>query len=216
MKRITDEEISKAKKGNQDVIEDILHRCYGLVAKVAKKFFLAQGGDREDLIQEGLIGIYNGISTYDKKKSNGISFESFACICAERRMVSFLKSATRKRYTETFGVSLDVELRGGNPNSKENLKNLIKDVSLTPEEALMADFEAERFLSQLQGHLTKLEYNVFILHSRGITYAEIADKLKIDTKSVDNALTRVKRKARPLAGRMFPNAERTMSRKLPA
>ena len=139
--------------------------------------FREKGVEADDLVQEGLIGLLSAIRSYDE--SRGASFETFAYICITNRMKSAVSSAVKR--TET--VSLD--------ESQES-----PDVKADPQEIVLSDDVAERWLDAAVKKLSALEAKVLRLYLAGYSYSQIADAVNASGKTVDNALCRAKNKLR--------------------
>ena len=188
--------------GDQDIVglaqandvrasEYLLYKYRGLVRTKTRSYFLV-GGDRDDLLQIGMIGLWQSIMDYSADRR--ISFLSFARICIERHVITAIKTATRRKQSPlNNAVSLDYCTE--EPDSEFNLSDvLVSDVELDPEELLLQSENAQRRREVLKRLLSAFEWEVFTLYNRGRSYCEIACELACNTKSVDNALGRIKRK----------------------
>ena len=171
--------------------EYLLYKYRGLVRTKTRSYFLV-GGDRDDLLQIGMIGLWQSIMDYSADRR--ISFLSFARICIERHVITAIKTATRRKQSPlNNAVSLDYCTE--EPDSEFNLSDvLVSDVELDPEELLLQSENAQRRREVLKRLLSAFEWEVFTLYNRGRSYCEIACELACNTKSVDNALGRIKRK----------------------
>lgn len=171
----TDEELAlSAQKGDSAAVEELFFRYKNAVRSRARKFFLA-GGEPEDLVQEGMIGLYCAIRDYSP--SSGKSFKNFAYLCVTRRIYDALRIAGR-HVSETDGSDPDT---------------LAQELG-SPEEFLI-DVEAEsEFYAGLLKVLSDFEYRVIRLYLDGVSYASIAEATGKDVKSIDNALARAKKK----------------------
>jgi len=188
--------------GDQDIVglaqasdvcasEYLLYKYRGLVRTKTRSYFLA-GGDREDLLQIGMIGLWQSIMDYSPDRR--ISFLSFARICIERHVITAIKTATRRKQSPlNNAVSLDYCTE--EPDSEFNLSEvLVSDVEMDPEELLLQSENARRRREILKRLLSEFEWEVLTCYNRGRSYCEIARELACNTKSVDNALGRIKRK----------------------
>ncbi len=171
--------------------EHLLYKYRGLVRTKTRSYFLV-GGDREDLLQIGMIGLWQSIMDYSPERN--ISFLSFARICIERHIITAIKTATRRKQSPlNNAVSLDY--CNEEPESEFNLSEvLVSDVALDPEELLLQNENSRRRRRILRGMLSDFEWEVLTRYNRGRSYCEIAQDLVCKTKSVDNALGRIKRK----------------------
>jgi RNA polymerase sporulation-specific sigma factor len=163
-------------------LDHLLQQYKPLVRARARAYFL-HGGDMDDLLQEGMIGLMRAARDYDETRGN---FAAFAALCVERQIQSAIKAAGRKKHMllSTAG-ELDTEIQG----------------TATDPEALLLDREAARDIDGLIRHsLTKMERDVLHLHLAGEAHAHISAALGIPKKSVDNAIQRIRRKLRALIG----------------
>ncbi|MEG1992629.1 MAG: RNA polymerase sporulation sigma factor SigH [Acetivibrio sp.] len=184
---LTDEEIiEKIQQGDKEALDYLLEKYKNLVRKKARKLFLI-GGDRDDLIQEGMIGLYKAVRDYDAKKES--SFQTFAELCITRQMYDAIKASNRQKnrplntYVSFYGDPFCQEIHSSLADNKEN------------PEALLIDQENLNTLKlEIQENLSSFEMEVMQLYLEGRQYLEIAQLLKREPKAVDNALQRVKSK----------------------
>lgn len=186
-----DEIIRLIHRDNNHALDFLIHKYKPFVRAKARTYFLI-GADREDIIQEGMIGLYKAIRDYDGDKLS--SFKAFAELCITRQIITAIKTATRQKHIPLNSyISLD------KPIYDEESDRTLLDVvagskAIDPQELLVnrekyADMEIK--LSQL---LSELEKKVLHLYLDGRTYQEISAELRRHVKSIDNALQRVKRK----------------------
>lgn len=184
--------VSAAQKGDQVASAVLLRRYNGLVRSRARSYFLA-GADRDDIMQEGLIGLYKAIRDYDPTRQ--ASFHSFAELCVTRQIISAVKSATRRKHSPLNGyVSLSRPTL-----TEDDGERLLEDIIAAreicdPAELLISAWETEFIARGVTESLSSFESEVLRLYSRGVSYVDIAAKLGRHTKAVDNALQRIKRK----------------------
>ena len=179
--------------GDSEAMDFLMDKYKNLVRSRARTLFLV-GADREDLIQEGMIGLYKAIRDYNPKKN--VSFQSFAELCINRQMYSAIKgSNTKKNQPLNDYISIDgMGGQEGQETSAEWLLGEISEKNKNPEQ-LMLDKEAEDMLEYtLVGHLSELERKVLFYYMRDYNYSRIASILGKEPKAVDNALQRIKRK----------------------
>jgi RNA polymerase sporulation-specific sigma factor len=181
--------VSMSKDGVKGATDALLNRYEKLVQKCAGSFFLI-GGEKEDLEQEGMIGILGAIRTYDKNKND--RFYPFAKLCINRQMLHAVETASRKKNQPLNSyISID---NNDNPFSEEYLV----DELLDPERMLM-DIENEKLLrNMILKLLSPYEREVLTLNLQGYDYLKIAEILNKDSKSVDNALQRIRSKVKAL------------------
>jgi RNA polymerase sporulation-specific sigma factor len=196
MDALSDEDIIALIRDNDpDAMDYMLNRYKNLVRKKAKALYLI-GGDKDDLIQEGMIGLYKAIRDYNPDKFN--SFHNFADLCISRQIYSAIKASNRKKnlplntyvslYTPAYGENTDLE-------DKESLVDLMYENKISNPEELVIDKESTNMLEyELVRHLSQFEKDVLDLYLFDFNYLQIADKLKKEPKSIDNALQRIKLK----------------------
>ena len=193
---LTDEQILDLYRNGDDNALDFLLEKYKLLAsKIARSYFLV-GAQSEDILQEAMIGLYSACRTFDAKAQT--SFKSFATLCINRAVQSAIKTANRLKnkylnesYTLTSqgAVMLD-DVVGEN----EDVCLYIPSNTIQPEDALLANERKVELKNIIEENLSKKEKNVLALYLTGLSYAEIADRLGETTKSVDNAISRTKKK----------------------
>jgi RNA polymerase sporulation-specific sigma factor len=181
--------VALAKEGRADAYDTIVKRYRGFVRLKASSYFLL-GGESDDLIQEGLLGLYKAIRDYRTDRES--SFRNFAELCITRQIITAVKTATRNKHTpfsQTPAAAGD---------SETTLDEILPGPSVhDPVNQVIATEELESLvscLSGVSGVLSDLESRVLSLYLDGYSYEVIAERLECDTKTVDNALQRVKRK----------------------
>ncbi len=203
-KQLSDEELVQlSKEGDSDATEFIMDKYKDLVRNKARSMFLI-GGDSEDLIQEGMIGLFKAIRDYNPDKD--AAFSTFAVLCVSRQMYTAVQSYARRKHTPlNTAISLDREItgdgNGGNPAGREEqtLISMIQDAQvLDPESELIDRENVRHLLDSVDRILSPLEKQVFELTIAGIGYNEIAQILGKESRSVDNAQQRMRRKLRDL------------------
>lgn len=187
-----DEEVAvAAREGNQQAIEHLLWKYRNFIRSKAKSYFLI-GADSDDIIQEGMIGLYKAIRDY--KSDRSVSFKAFAEICVTRQIITAIKAATRQKHTFLNSyVSLN------KPVTEENSDGAMMDAflssdALNPEETVIQKMVLAGLYDRIRSVLSDFELRVLGLYLEHKTYCEIADILHKPVKSVDNALQRIKRK----------------------
>jgi len=193
---LSDEEIvALIREGNQYAMDYLLEKYKYLVRNKAKALFLI-GGDRDDLIQEGMIGLYKAIRDFQKDKDS--SFFNFADLCISRQIYSAIKASNRKKNIplNTY-ISLYAPAYGENSDSeeKETLVDIIHQKNLSNPEELVIDKENTSMIEyELVRRLSNLEKQVLDLYMQDLKYIQIAEVLGKEPKTIDNALTRIKTK----------------------
>ena len=183
--------VLKASKGDKIALEYIIKKYKNFVKAKAKSYFLI-GADKEDIIQEGMIGLYKAVRDFDASKTN--SFKGFADICITRQIITAIKTATRQKH-----IPLNSYISLNKPVYDEESERTLLDIIATsivtdPEELIISKEELKHIESKMNELLSDLELQVVEYYLNGKPYQYIADKLKRDVKSIDNALQRVKRK----------------------
>lgn len=187
-----DEEIIEdAKTGNTKALEHLINKYRGFVRAKARTYFLI-GADREDIIQEGMIGLYKAIRDYREDKLS--SFRAFAELCITRQIITAIKTATRQKHIPLNSyVSLNKPVF--DDESDRTLLDMISEDNISdPEELIINREELNGIETKMGEILSELEWEVLSLYLQGKSYQEIAEELKRHVKSIDNALQRVKRK----------------------
>ena len=184
--------VALAKQGRADAYDRIVRRYYGFVRLKASSYFLL-GGDADDLLQEGLVGLYKAIRDYRSDRES--SFRSFAELCITRQIITAVKTATRNKHTplnQSISFSQAATADGENEPALDEL--LPGPAAHDPVNQVISSEELHSLVDCLSTALSELEGSVLSLYLAGRSYEEMASRLECDTKTVDNALQRVKRK----------------------
>ncbi len=185
--------VLKARNGNQAALDQLLRRYHGFVRLKASSYFLA-GGDSDDLIQEGLIGLYTAIRDYRSEKET--SFRSFAELCVTRQIITAIKTATRFKHSplNTY-VSFAHSPAGYDGDGECTLGDALPGPGIDdPALCVISTEELQSLVFCLGSGLSSLESDALRRYLDGLSYEEMAEELGCDTKTIDNALQRVKRK----------------------
>jgi RNA polymerase sporulation-specific sigma factor len=185
--------VIKARNGDGKALDALIRRYTGFVRLKASSYFLA-GGDAEDLIQEGLIGLYKAVRDFRSDKET--SFRSFAELCVTRQIITAIKTATRFKHSplNTY-VSFSHTPAGQDPDGECALGDALPGPSVNdPSVCVISTEELQSLVFALGSGLSKLEADALKLYLEGSSYEEMAELLGCDTKTIDNALQRVKRK----------------------
>lgn len=189
---MADEEVTiLAQQGDGDAIEFLLNKYKGFVRTKARSYFLI-GADHEDIVQEGMIGLYKAIRDY--RADRQASFRGFAELCVTRQIITAIKTATRQKHIPLNSyVSLNRPMY--DENQDKTLLDIISEEAVSSPEDMLIDREE---LSLIEGKLgemlSPMEKRVLVLYMEGKSYSDIAAALDQHVKSVDNALQRIKRK----------------------
>ena len=183
----------KARNGDGAALDALIRRYTGFVRLKASSYFLA-GGDGDDLVQEGLIGLYKAVRDFRTDKET--SFRSFAELCVTRQIITAIKTATRYKHAplNTY-VSFSHTPAGQDGDGECTLGDALPGSAVHEPPVIVISTEELQSLVFSLGHgLSRLEADALKLYLEGSSYEEMADRLECDTKTIDNALQRVKRK----------------------
>ena len=187
--------VALAKEGRTDAFDAIVKRYRGFVRLKASSYFLL-GGESDDLIQEGLVGLYKAIRDYRTDRES--SFRNFAELCITRQIITAVKTATRNKHTPLNQYVSFSQTPAASGDSETTLDEILPGPSVhDPVNQVIASEELKSLvacLSGVSGVLSDLESRVLSLYLDGHSYELIGERLECDTKTVDNALQRVKRK----------------------
>lgn len=182
-------------------LEELWDRYRGLIRKKTRAYFLV-GGDPEDLIQEGMIGLYKAIMDYDPSK--GV-FGSFASLCIERQIRTAVKMSVREKHQPLNQAVSYFQIVTDEEGGETQMIEMIPDQkALSPEQMVVAESERIDLLKELKDRLSPMESRFFELYLAGKGYQEIATEMNISAKSADNALQRIRRKTALLVSRENP------------
>lgn len=187
-----DEDVIKdAKAGDAQALEFLINKYKSFVRAKARTYFLI-GADREDIIQEGLIGLYKAIRDFRGDKLS--SFRAFAELCITRQIITAIKTATRQKHIPLNSyVSLNKPIF--DEESDRTLLDVISEENISDPEEMIINREEFNGIEVKMGEiLSGLEWEVLSLYLQGKSYQEVAEELDRHVKSIDNALQRVKRK----------------------
>jgi len=188
---VDEEIIEDSRAGDDKALEYLINKYRGFVRAKARTYFLI-GADREDIIQEGMIGLYKAIRDYREDKLS--SFRAFAELCITRQIITAIKTATRQKHIPLNSyVSLNKPIF--DEESDRTLMDIISEERISdPEEMVINREEFSGIEAKMSEILSGLECDVLTLYLQGKSYQEIAVDLNRHVKSIDNALQRVKRK----------------------
>lgn len=187
-----DEElVLSARDGDKEALEYIINKYKNFVRAKARSYFLI-GADREDIVQEGMIGLYKSIRDFKNDKLS--SFRAFAELCITRQIITAIKTATRQKHIPLNSyISLNKPIY--DEESDRTLLDILTATKITdPEELIISREELCSIESKIGEILSDLELEVLMSYLQGKSYQEIAVDLDRHVKSIDNALQRVKRK----------------------
>ena len=178
-------------QGNGSAIELLLERYRNFARMKARSYFLA-GADKDDIVQEGMIGLYKAVRDFRPDKET--SFRSFAELCVTRQIITAIKTATRQKHIPLNSyISLNKPIY--DEDSDRTLLDVISSIKVSDPEELVINQEASATMRErIRKNLSELECKVLTAYLEGKSYQEMANELNRHVKSIDNALQRVKRK----------------------
>ena len=189
---MTDEQVVKLAQGtDSQALEYLLNKYKNFVRTKARSYFLI-GAEHEDIVQEGMIGLYKSIRDYKEEKLS--SFRAFAELCITRQIITAIKTATRQKHIPLNSyISLNKPIY--EEDSDRTLLDVITEEGMSNPEDMLIDREDLSFIEGRIGQmLSGLEKEVLVRYMEGKSYVEIADEMGRHVKSIDNALQRIKRK----------------------
>ena len=189
---LEDEQIVEAvHQGDSEALDYLINKYRNFVRAKARSYFLV-GADKEDIVQEGMIGLYKAIRDFKEDKLS--SFKAFAELCITRQIITAIKTATRQKHIPLNSyVSLDKPIY--DEESDRTLMDVLTGAKvMNPEEMIINQEEFDQIEIKMEELLSDLERKVLALYLDGQTYQEISEELNRHVKSIDNALQRVKRK----------------------
>lgn len=181
------------KERNNNALDCLINRYKDMVNIKANKFFMV-GSEKEDILQEGYIGLYKAVKSYNSKMQN--SFKTFAGLCIERQMITAVKNSNRQKH---IPLNSSVSLNAGAYDDEGNTQVIdVLDTRKTGEDPLEIIAKKEYFTvveSAINSSLSDFEKKVLVHYKNGESYAKIAECLNTKTKSVDTAIQRIRKKA---------------------
>ncbi len=185
-----EEIVQKAQEGDVRAIEELIDANMDIVYAKARYFFI-KGLDKDDVIQEGRVGLYKAIRDY--KEEREASFRGFAQLCIHRQLVSAIKKANRQKHMPlNNSTSLDKSIDKG--ENQRTYNEIISDDGDDLEEFFIYRELIDLLMDEIREKLTELEHNAFIKYLENKSYRQISDELDVNLKSVDNALQRARKK----------------------
>ena len=187
-----DEELVRIAQAGDDAVQDYLLDKYKSLVRAKSRAYFLIGADSEDIIQEGMIGLYKAVRDLNGEKNT--SFRSFAELCVNRQMITAIKAATRQKH-QPLNSYISLNKPVYEDETEQTYMDLLQEGAFLNPETLLIGQENRNFLEdQLVKHLSGFETRVLMLYLQGRSYFEIARTLKKPEKSIDNALQRIKKK----------------------
>lgn len=194
--KLTDEQlIEKIKDGEEEACSFLLERYRDLVNMKVSRYFIV-GAEKEDIFQEGMIGLFKAIKTFDETKQN--SFKTFANMCVERQLITAIKSSNRQKHmplNSSLSLNISAYDNSEDENSTELMETFNNKAAEDPLETIMKKEYYKEMQNAITKHLSKFEKKVLERYIKGESYTVIAQKLDSPVKSVDNAIQRIRKKA---------------------
>ena len=190
MKRFMDEKLVElVKQQNHDAFEELVVRYLSLI-KMRAQAYHRSGLEKEDLLQEGLLGLLHATTTY--QPSYGIYFKTYAAVCIERNLIAAYRVTKRKKHIPVNQVVSFHDTQ----NTEEIEKQISYSENTDPENFIIQKEEILLYTKKMKTLLSDLEFQILSLYVVGASYCEIAKQLSVDVKVVDNALQRIRRKGK--------------------
>ncbi len=184
--------VLRSRNGDDVALDALIRRYTGFVRLKASSYFIA-GGESEDLIQEGLIGLYKAVRDFRSDKDT--SFRSFAELCITRQIITAIKTATRYKHAPLNTYVSFSQTPAGQDDSDVTLGDALAGPTVDdPVVCVISTEELQSLVFTLGTGLSRLESDALRLYLEGLSYEQMAEELECDTKTIDNALQRVKRK----------------------
>ena len=192
-KLMTDEKlIENIKQEDQKALDCLIERYNDVVSMKANRFFMV-GAEKEDMIQEGMIGLYKAVKSYNTEKQN--SFKTFANMCIERQLITAVKNSNRQKHIP-LNSSISLNAAAYDDNEDMDKMDVLDVKTLDDPSDIIADREYfENIENKIKENLSEFELQVLYEYEKGKTYAAIAEKLNAKIKSVDTAIQRIRKKA---------------------
>ena len=190
--KLTDEQLLEKSKSDKKALNCLLERYNNVVNMKANKFFMI-GAEREDMVQEGMIGLYKAVKSFNLEKQN--SFKTFANLCIERQLITAVKNSNRQKHIPlNSSVSLNASAYDGNDDI--TIMEVLETNTIDDPSDIIAQKEYyESIETKIDESLSGFEKKVLEQYKQGKSYAAIADTLETKVKSVDTAIQRIRKKA---------------------
>lgn len=188
---MTDEELSiKAQSGDENAVNTLLSKYKSLVNQIARSYFLT-GGDMEDIVQEGMIGLYKAIKHFNSSKT--ASFKTFASTCIKHQIQSAIRIASSAK-NQVLSTAVPIVDKINNEEDDEKIEIIFPSDLPSPDDKLLEQERMQEIKDKIKKSLSTLELKVLSLYLKGYSYNEISSIGNISKKSIDNALSRIKNK----------------------
>ncbi len=193
---LSDEDlIEMHRQGDFEAVEILCKRYQNLVGTYAKRFFI-KGGEEQDVIQEGMLGLFKAIEDFDEKK--GVPFSSFAKTCISRQIFKAMEAAERKKNQPLNSYISIYEDDNKDQSNQTLIEEILADDIANPENLLLDSEKTKLIMSDIIKCLSKMELEVFFYMMQGYDYKNIAKKMDLTEKKIDNAMQRIRKKVRKI------------------
>lgn len=183
--------VAGAKNGDNDCLEAIFNEFRNYIRVLSNKYYLS-GADKDDIVQEGMIGLFKAIRDYNPEEK--VQFRTFATVCIQRQVKTALKLASRKKHIP-LNSSISLHSSKFDDDSDKELMEYFEDTKkVNPEEIYINNETYAQLNKLLYESLSKLELNILILYNQNLSYKEISEVTNKSIKSIDNAIQRIKKK----------------------
>lgn len=196
LKDLNDEELVERARSGADAAIDLLLQRYRHYARAKARTYFLAGADREDIVQEGMIGLYKAIRDFEPARK--IAFRAFAELCMTRQIITAIKTATRQKHAPLNSyVSLNKPISEDDDSDRSVGDSITSTAMDNPMDLVISKEEVDKIRSSVERLLSSFETEVLTLYMEGKSYQEIGGMLGRHVKSIDNALQRIKRKLEP-------------------
>ncbi|MHC1722659.1 MAG: RNA polymerase sporulation sigma factor SigH [Aminipila sp.] len=190
--QLSDEQLVVLAQARDDLAEETLIRKYKSLIKNKSHLYFVAGSDAEDVMQEGMIGLFKAIHSYREGKN--ASFRTYADLCINRQILSAVKQATRMKYSP-LNTSISIDNNSSNENSDLSIADTLhSSLQENPESIIIMKEKMERLENEGKGFFSELESKVLVEFLQGKNYYEIGKQMDKSPKSIDNALQRIRKK----------------------
>lgn len=190
--KLTDEQLLEIAKEDKKALDCLIERYNNVVNMKANKFFMI-GAEREDMVQEGMIGLYKAVKSFNLNKQN--SFKTFANLCIERQLITAVKNSNRQKHIP-LNSSVSLNASAYNENDDTTIMEVLETNTVDDPSDIIAQKEYYNFIeTKIDESLSGFEKKVLDQYKQGKSYAAIADTLETKVKSVDTAIQRIRKKA---------------------
>ena len=187
---MTDEKLSiLGQNGDKNAVNELLTRYKSLINKISRSYFLV-GGDIEDIIQEGMIGLYKAIMNYSNDKN--ASFKTFASTCIKNQIQSAIRVASSEK-NKVLSTAMSFQEQNTDEDDEE-MEIMLPSTMPSPDDKVLEKENVKEIFEVIKKSLSDLEQKVLVLYLKGYNYNEISERMNISKKSIDNALSRIKNK----------------------